>query len=160
MSHIWVLFFPVNGSCHTYEWVSVMSHIWMSECFSCHTIHVTHVNEWVLVIMSHQWMRECFSSLWRSHVTHTNEESPENVFQVRSNDRMKEQRWDDFHTDVCCSVLQRVSSCSTALQCVVVTLDAGTETKWLPHYLLSTRCQELSAKEPYLSTKQSYLSAK
>jgi len=87
-----------------------MSHICMSGCFSCHTIHVTHMIERVLVLISHISVRGCFFSLRMRHVTHMNEEAPENVFQLRTIDRMQEQIRDDCHAHlcrhtVCCSVL-------------------------------------------------------
>ena len=63
-----------------------------------------------------------------SQFTHTNEEAPENVFQVRTSDRMKEQRRDDSHLDLyvaaCCCVLQRVAACCSALQRVAARCSA------------------------------------
>jgi len=106
MPYMWMCFFAVNASCHTHEchtheWVRAMSHIWMSECFICHAMHVTRMNKGVRVFISQVWMRECFSSLWMSRVTHMNEEASENVFQVRTSDRTKELWWDDRHADLC-----------------------------------------------------------
>jgi len=105
MPYVWVRFWAVNASCHTHEChthegVCAMSHIWMSECCICHTMHVTHMNKGVRVFMSHVWMRQCFSSLWMSHVTHINEEASENVFQVRTSDRTKELWRDDRYADL------------------------------------------------------------
>jgi len=98
------------------EWVIL--HIWVSER------HVTHVNEWVIVLIFHIWVRGCLSSLW-IRVTHMNEKAPENVFRVRTSDRMKEQREDDCHADLCrhavfCSVLQCVAVCYGVMLCGVV----------------------------------------
>jgi len=82
LSHMsaWVLRFAVNESYHTCEWVNAMSHIWISGCFSCHSIHVTHMNERVLVLISHIWVRECFASRWMSHITHMGEWVPCRIY--------------------------------------------------------------------------------
>jgi len=144
----------------THEWVSASSHMWISECCSCHTIqlevtrrnewrsvvisriwgasaslrcewvmshmwmsecHVTYMNEWALLmslnschtyewksvcLLSHVWVRGCFSSLRMSHVTCMNKEAPENVFQARTSETMR----NDPHVTLCwhrvyCNVL-------------------------------------------------------
>jgi len=39
----------------THGWVSALSHKCISDCFPRHTIHVTHVKEWRLVLISRTW---------------------------------------------------------------------------------------------------------
>ena len=80
MTHIWMSHVTcVHELCHTYEWV--MAHIWMS--------HGTHMNGWCHTyewVMSHIWMSHVthmnelchtyewvMSHIWMSHVTHMNE---------------------------------------------------------------------------------------
>ena len=101
--------------------------------------------------MLHIWMRETFSSLWMRNCTYewkSTRECVSGTFQ-RQNEGA-ETRSLPRSGLVCCSVLQ----------CVARTLNKGAETRWLPCYRVSTRCQELSAKEPRLSTKEPDISAK
>ena len=52
-------FTGINGSCHTYEWVT--SHTWMSHVTRTNESHHTYTYKWVL------------SHIWMNHVTHMNE---------------------------------------------------------------------------------------
>jgi len=76
----WVLLFAFNESYHTCEWVNALSHTWMNECFSCHSIYLTNIDGKVYVFMSHIWVRGCFSSLRMINVTCMNKEASEIVF--------------------------------------------------------------------------------
>jgi len=61
---------------------------------------------------------------------------------------------------VFCSMLQCAAVCCSVLQRVALTLSEGVETRSLPCHLVLTRCQDLSAKEPYVSKKEPGISAK
>ena len=103
--------------CHAYEWVSAMSHIWMSLfvllmphnwCHTCEWVgvclHVTHISAWVLLFAvnelchTYEWgsTRWCVLGTYQRH------------------NQAAETRWLP-HGCVCCSVLQCGAACCSAL---------------------------------------------
>ena len=126
MSHIWVVRF--------FEWV--MSHVWMSQC------HITHMNEWVL-LMSHESCHTCewvgvgrhvtYMSAWVllpavNESIHTYEWGSSRECVSGTYQRQNEgaaTRWLPLGLVCCsvllcvaarCSLLQRVAACCSALQ--------------------------------------------
>jgi len=90
LTHEWILthFFRALKQFCTFlfslmnEWGCALSHIWISDCFTCHTIQVTLMNEWRLVLMSRKWGMSAslrckwfMSHMWMSecHVIYMNE---------------------------------------------------------------------------------------
>ena len=131
-----------------------------NQCFARHTIHVTHMNAWVLVLMSHRWVRECYSHRWVREYSPCHVSACLDVTQMSSwvllFSQVTPRVWREYTcVPVCCGVLQCVAVCHTwshasceawvhvrcsVLQCVAVccsvlqrvaaTLNKGAETRW------------------------------
>jgi len=116
MSHIWMRHVThMNQPCDAYEWVK--SHTWTTErmhrpwrCVTSHMWmrHVTHMNEACHTYGSAMWR------VWMCHITHINNREDASTVALHG-DRLSYRDLVKMVCVVCCSVLQRVALCCSAL---------------------------------------------